>query len=142
MMMLDANLLLYAYDASAAQHPAARTWLEEVLSGNDPVLLPWSSILGFLRIATNPRAWKLPLAAADAAGIVDLWLARPNVSIPNPGERHWPILRELIPASQARGPLISDAHLAALAIEYGVVLCTSDRDFSRFPRLRTFNPLD
>jgi uncharacterized protein len=142
MMLLDANVLLYAYDASAAQHPPARRWLEKALSGPDPVLLPWQSIVAFLRIGTNPRAWKHPLAAADAAGIVDQWLARPNVSIPNPGERHWPILRDLIPASQVRGPLVSDAHLAALAMEYGAVLCTTDRDFSRFRRLRTFNPLD
>jgi len=141
MILIDANLLLYAYDHSAPQHEACRRWIEGAFSGPEPVLLPWIGILAFLRVATNPRVWQQPLSVSEAAAIVDEWLALPNVAVTSPGERHWSILRRILPEAQCRGPLVMDAHLAALAIEHGATLCTNDRDFSRFPKLRLFNPL-
>ena len=141
MILIDANLLLYAYDSAAPQHAAARRWLEEAFSRPEPVLLPWASILAFLRISTNPRAWLHPLTTGEAASITDDWLALPSVTIPLMTERHWPILRQILSESQVRGPLISDAHLAALAIEHGATLCTSDRDFARFKDLVVQYPL-
>ena len=141
MILIDDNLLLYAYDSTAPEHPKARGWLEEVLAKPEPVLFPWQSIHAFLRIATNPRAWRTPLTIEEARAIVDEWLSLPNVLTPSPGERHWDILRELVADSQCRGPLVADAVLAALAIEHGAELCTNDRDFSRFPELRVVNPL-
>lgn len=141
MILVDANLLLYAYDSAAPEHRKARAWLEDVLAKPEPVLFPWQSIHAFLRISTNPRAWKSPLTIEEARAIVDEWLSLPNVVTPSPGERHWDILRELAADSQCRGPLVADAVLAALAMEHGAELCTNDRDFSRFPRLRVVNPL-
>ncbi len=141
MILVDANLLLYAYDSAAPEHPRARRWLEDVLAKPEPVLLPWHSVYAFLRIATNPRAWRSPLTILEAREIVDEWLSLPNVVVPSPGERHWEILRELLADGQCHGPLVTDAVLAALAMEHGAELCTNDRDFSRFPKLRVVNPL-
>ena len=142
MILVDANLLLYAYDAAAPEHRKARRWLEDVLAKPEPILFPWQSIHAFLRIATNPRAWVSPLTIEEARSIVDEWLSLPNVVTPAPGERHWEIMCEILTDSQCRGPLVSDAVLAALALEYGAELCTNDRDFSRFPKLRLVNPLE
>lgn len=141
MTIVDANLLLYAYDASSRLHRAARSWLEGLLSGPAPVGLPWTVLLAFLRIATNPRALARPLTMDDAATIVSSWLDQPCVVRPEPGERHWEILLGLMGTAQARGPLVMDAHLAALAIEHGATLATTDRDFVRFEGLRAVNPL-
>jgi toxin-antitoxin system PIN domain toxin len=141
MIVIDANLLLYAYDASSPFHARARSWLEGLLSGADPVGLAWVTILAFLRIATNARVLTTPLDTAEAVQIVSSWLAQPCVVRVDPGDRHWDILSALLASAQARGPLVMDAHLAALAIEQGAVLATSDRDFSRFDGLRTVNPV-
>ncbi len=141
MILVDANLLLYAYDSSAPEHPKARRWLEDVLARPEPVLFPWHSIYAFVRITTNPRAWNNPLTIDEARAIVDEWLSLPNVVAPSPGERHWEILRDLLADSQCSGPLVTDAVLAALAIEQGAELYTNDRDFSRFLKLRVVNPL-
>ena len=142
MILVDANLLLYAYDASAREHARAKAWLEDVLSGTEQVGLAWVTILAFLRIATNPRALASPLAPDDAVSIVDSWLAQPCVVLVSPGERHWSILGPMLAREQVRGPLVMDAHLAALALEQGAVLATQDRDFSRFVGLRTLMPLE
>ncbi len=142
MILVDANLLLYAYNPSFDRHQPARAWLETILSKPDPVCLAWATILTFLRIATNPRAFEHPLSIEEALPIVSAWLEQPAVTILEPGERHWAILTDLLSQTQVRGPAVMDAHLAALAIEHGAVLCTSDRDFVRFPRLRVLNPLE
>lgn len=142
MTLIDANILLYAYNESSQPHLRARQWLETVMSAPEPVGLAWITIMAFLRITTNPRAFDRPLSPAEATSAVSDWLSQPNVAIFNPGERHWDILRRLITQGQTRGPLLMDAHLAALAIEHGLVLCTTDRDFARFPALRFRNPLD
>ncbi len=141
MILVDANILLYAYLARSEHHAAARAWAEAAFSGPVPVRLAWTTILAFLRISTNPGLSGRPLRMEEAAAVVDEWLSQPNVDILTPGERHWEILRGLLKAAQVRGALTSDAHLAALAIEHGATLCTCDRDFTRFPGLRILNPL-
>jgi len=142
MIAIDANLLLYASDTSSAHHQASRSWLEDTLSGEEAVGIPWAMVLAFLRVGTNPQIRKNAFSLQEAIAIVAGWLERPNVTLLNPGERHWEILRAMMTKGQARGPLVTDAHLAALAIEHGAALATTDRDFARFPGLKFFNPLD
>jgi uncharacterized protein len=139
--VLDLNLLLYAYNTSAAEHGRAELWLSELLSGRETIGLAWITVLGFLRIATTPRILANPKNLAEASGIVSDWLKRRNVSMVSPTERHWSVLSRLLPAHRVRGSLITDAHLAALAIEHGATLCTNDRDFLRFPGLKVEFPL-
>ena len=141
MILIDANLLLHAYNSSSDHHQAARRWLEVAFSQPEPVRLAWVTVLAFLRIGTNPRAFEYPLSTAEASAIVSEWLEQPAVAILDPGERHWTILSGLLRTAQACGALVMDAHLAALAIEHGATLCTSDRDFTRFSGLRISNPL-
>jgi uncharacterized protein len=142
MILIDANLLLYAYDSSSPNHPKARRWFEEIFSQSSLIGLSWVTILAFLRISTNSRAFQSPFSTNEALTIVSEWLAQAHTSILNPGERHWEILSTLARTAQARGPLLMDAHLAALAMENGATLCTSDKDFSRFPKLKTYFPLE
>lgn len=141
MILVDANLLLYAYNPSDPNHGRAREWVERTFSGAEPVRLAWVTILAFIRIGTNPRAFPNPLSIADAVSTVGEWLAQHAVDVLQPTERHWEILSELLPKAQARADLVTDAHLAALAIEHGAALCSTDRDFARFPKLRFENPL-
>jgi uncharacterized protein len=140
-ILVDANLLLYAHDSSSPSHPAARSWLEAVLGGDEPIGIPLISLLAFLRLATNPVVFERPMSTKDAGKAVEGWLARGHVTTPGPGDRHWQILGELAIKGQARGARLMDAHLAALAIEYGAVLATADRGFARFPGLRVTNPI-
>jgi toxin-antitoxin system PIN domain toxin len=141
MILIDANLLLYAYDPRSTGHEASRTWLESTLSGSDLVRFAWITVWAFLRISTNPRVFERPLTMAEAEQIVASWLAQPVVGMLDPGERHWEILRGLIGDGQTVGPLVTDAALAAIAIEHGATLCTTDRDFTRFAGLVWTNPL-
>lgn len=141
MILVDANLLLHAYNKAAPQYREARSWFEEAMSREQIVLLPWAAILAFLRISTSSRVWTGPFDMKEAASIVEEWLSLPNVTIPQPGARHWPILGKLMNKTQCRGPLVMDAHLAALAIEHGATLCTGDRGFARFPGLQLLYPL-
>jgi toxin-antitoxin system PIN domain toxin len=140
-ILVDANLLLYAYYPRAEQHEVARAWLEATLSGPELVRFAWVTLWAFLRIATNPGVFERPLSAAEAEAAVDSWLARPCAGILEPGERHWEILREMMRVGQARGLLVMDAAIAAIALEHGATLYTTDRGFARFPRLRCANPL-
>ena len=142
MILIDANLLLYAYDPDSPQHGAARQWLEGVLSGHDIVRFAWVTLWAFIRISTPPRVFQQPLSATEAHRIVASWLEQPNVTIVEPGERHGEILGQLLKDGQSNGPLVMDAALAAIAIEHGAMLCTSDRDFTRYPDLQSRNPLD
>jgi toxin-antitoxin system PIN domain toxin len=141
MIVLDANVLLYAYHKSDPRHQRAKRWLERTLSSTEQVRLPWSSILAFVRIGTNPRVFEHPLTIQEAIAHVDSWLELPNVGILEAAERYWSILREVFIEAQAVGPLVSDAALAALAIEHGATLATTDRDFARFAGLKTLDPL-
>ena len=141
MILADANLLLYAYDASSPWHRRARAWLEAALAEAPVFGLSWQTITAFLRISTSPRAYRHPFSPAEAAAIVAGWLEVEPVRILRPGERHWAIFSRFLTDGQARGPLVMDAHLAALAVEHGAVLHTTDLDFSRFPGLKRINPL-
>ena len=137
----DANLLLYAYNEDAEQHEKAKQWLEEKLSSPELFGLSWQVITAFLRISTNPRAFPLPFTLKEAIEIVEDWLAQPQVKILLPTEKHWKIYSNLILEGQTNGAMMMDAHLAALAIEHGATLATTDRDFVRFSKLKTINPL-
>ena len=141
MIVLDANILLYAYDSASSHHPKARDWVEKAFSATEPVGLPWQTVAAFLRIMTNPRLPGERFTLQEAVAIVDRWLEQANVKLLAPGEDHWTLFRQMAVEGQAPGALISDAHLAALTIEYGGVLQTTDRDFARFPGLRWINPL-
>ncbi|HEV2439953.1 MAG TPA: type II toxin-antitoxin system VapC family toxin [bacterium] len=141
MILLDANILLYAYNASDRRHERARPWLEQLLIQPEPIGFAWTTILAFLRLSTNPRVFEHPFLPEEAVPVVSSWIARPNAIILQPGERHWQILSNLLAETSARGALIMDAHLAALAIEHGAELATTDKDFARFPGLRALNPL-
>jgi toxin-antitoxin system PIN domain toxin len=140
-ILVDANLLVYAHVASVPQHDAARTWLDERINGPAPVGLPWPSLLAFLRLVTNPRVFERPEPVASAWGQVEAWLDRPSVWIPQPTDHHRATLGRLLQRQGTGGNLVPDAHLAALAIEHGLVLCSTDGDFARFPGLRWVNPL-
>jgi toxin-antitoxin system PIN domain toxin len=140
-IVLDANILLYAYDSASSQHNRARAWVERVFSGNEPVGLPWLTIAAFLRIMTNVRLPGERFTSQEAIGVVNLWLEQPNIRLLSPDENHWLLFAEMMVKGQASGPRVTDAHLAALTIEYGGVLQTTDRDFARFPGLRWNNPL-
>ena len=141
MIVPYANLLLYAYDSKSELQPAASRWLGRALSGTEIVGLSWISVGAFLRIATNARLGRNLLPMAQAARIVDGWLAARNARLIVPREGHWGLLKELLIAGKVQGPVTTDAQLAALAIEHGGVLHTADRDFARFPGLRWVNPL-
>jgi toxin-antitoxin system PIN domain toxin len=140
-ILVDVNILLYANDEASAQHTGARTWLVTQLNGSARVGLPWTTLLGFLRLATNPRVFRHPLAMVVAWQQVSTWLACEPAWIPEPTERHAEILGELLAQPGVHGNLVTDAHLAALAIEHGLTLCSTDGDFARFRGLRWSNPL-
>ena len=141
MILVDVNLLIYAIDNDAAHHVKARAWFEHQLSGETVVGLAWSVALGFLRVTTHPRIMRRPLAPERALAYVNEWLEQPNVAIVAPGEKHWPILRNLLSASGTAGNLTTDAHLAALALEHGYAVGSADNDFKRFSGLTHINPL-
>jgi toxin-antitoxin system PIN domain toxin len=141
MILTDANLLLYAYNVDAAEHETSRRWLETQLSGSNLFCFAWQTITAFIRISTNQRAFAAPLSTKEATSIVTEWLERPQTVLLTPGENHWAIFQKLLESGQATGPLVMDAHLAALALEHGATLASTDRDFSRFPGLMLINPL-
>jgi toxin-antitoxin system PIN domain toxin len=139
--LVDANLILWAHHRQFAQHDAARSWWARLLSEQPLVGIPWPSILAFVRISTHPRALAHPLAIEDAWRIAEGWLSRPNVWTPVPTERHRTLLASLLVAGRASGNHVPDAHLAALAIEWGLELQSADRDFARYPGLRWRDPV-
>jgi toxin-antitoxin system PIN domain toxin len=140
-ILVDANVLVYAHVAGFTQHERARAWLDEQLNGRTRVGLPWPSLLGFLRLVTNPRIFERPESATDAWAQVTDWLDHDNVWIPAPTERHREVLGDLLAAGGVQANLVPDAHLAALAIEHGLTLASTDGDFGRFADLRWLNPL-
>ena len=141
MILVDANLLLYANDAGSPQRDASRIWLQTALAGPQLVRFAWLTLWAFLRISTNSRVFEQPLSTMEAEALVSSWLAQPAAGILEPGERHWEILSGLMQSGQTAGPLVMDAVLAAIAIEHGATLYTTDRDFARFAGLRVVNPL-
>jgi toxin-antitoxin system PIN domain toxin len=141
MIVVDVNLLIYAYDTTCTEHREAREWVESIFSGDEPIGLPWQTITAFLRILTYPGLFGERFTMDQVLSIVDEWVELPNVRVLAPGEQHWALFRELLVKGNVRGKLTTDAALAALTIEYGGVLYTNDRDFARFPGLRWVNPL-
>jgi uncharacterized protein len=140
-ILIDVNLLVYATNSSAVQHEAVREWLDRKLTGVHRVGLPWAALLGFLRLVTSVRITARPLTMAVAWKQVSQWLSCEPVWIPLPTERHAEVLGKLLAEPAVRGNLVPDAHLAALAIEHGLTLCTTDGDFARFADLKWLNPL-
>jgi toxin-antitoxin system PIN domain toxin len=141
MILVDANLLLYARLSSFTEHQRARNWLDAQLNGPAPVGLPWQSLTAFLRIAINPRVFTQPMEVAEAWKQVEEWLACSPAWIPTPTAAHAGILGQLVGNTSMTPNLVGDAHLAALAIEHGLTLCSADGDFARFQNLRWSNPL-
>lgn len=141
MILVDANILLYAEDSLNPRHRPARAWWDERLSGNDTVCLCWTVLAAFIRISTNPRVFDRPLSLDQALARVQSWLDQPCVKNIQPTERHWNVFQSMLRDGQAVGNLVTDAHLAALAIEHGCELNSTDADFARFPKLKWKNPL-
>ena len=141
MIVVDANLLIYAYNERMPQHAPARRWLEETFSSDVEVGIPMQAILAFIRLSTNTKLPGPHSSLPRVLSIIDSWLAQAEIHILHPGTRHWEIFRKLCVGADASGNLSTDAHLAALAIEYGAVLYSADTDFARFPGLRWKNPL-
>jgi len=139
-ILVDASVLLYAYEPRSEHHEACRSWLEKAFSGEEPVCLAWVTILAFIRIITNPLVFESPLTASEATDVVASWLARPAVFILEAGERRWELLRGLLTESQISGAHVMHAFLAALALENGATLVSTDREFARFPKLSWSDP--
>jgi len=141
MILVDANLLIYAVDADSPHHDPARRWMEKVLSGHETVGLAWIAVLAFLRLTTSAVVMQKPLSGDQALAYVDEWMQQPCVRPVSPGNNHWPILRNLLRDSGTAANLTSDAHLAALAIEHGATVYSADNDFRRFAGIEHVNPL-
>ena len=141
MILVDANILIYAHVQSFAQHEFAHDWLDQQLNGSTRVGLPWVSLMAFLRLVTNPRVFERPELMADAWRQVRAWLACETAWIPQPTDRHVDLLDTLLALPGVHGNLVPDAYLAALALEHGLTLCSTDGDFARFSSLRYLNPL-
>ena len=142
MIVPDANLLIYSVNADSPFHRRAKTWIEETLNGKDAIGLSWSVLTAFIRITTRRNTYAKPVSVEESFEYIEAWLAHPAVTLVHPGPKHFSILRELLVGVGTGGNLTSDAHLAALAIEHGAELCSSDYDFGRFPRLNWSNPLE
>lgn len=141
MTLLDVNVLLYAYDKDAPNHLAAAQWIKHLFGGSETIGLPWITLWAFVRISTNSRVLNNPKTAHEAFQIVREWLALPGVVVVQPGPRHRELVERLVIDNRAAGPLTTEAALAAMAIEHGATLASTDRHFSRFPDLRWFNPI-
>lgn len=140
-MLVDANVLLYARSRRFPQHDAARDWVDAALNGPTRVGLPWQSLNAFLRVSTNPRLFEAPLTPDQACDQLVRWLAAPAAWVPGPTERHVEIFTDLLRRHRVTGPLVTDAALATLAIEHGLVVVSTDADFARFTEIRWENPL-
>jgi toxin-antitoxin system PIN domain toxin len=140
-ILIDANILIYAHVSSFAQHNLARDWLDQQLNASAPVGLPWASLLAFLRLVTNPRVFEQPEPISDAWQQVRAWLSSETAWVPQPTERHADILGKFLTLPGVHGNLVPDAQLAALAVEHGLTLYSTDGDFARFQGLRWINPI-
>ncbi len=141
MILVDANLLVYAFTPSMPQHEAARSWLDARLNDTPRVGLPWPSLLAFVRLTSNPRIFERAVPVTRAWRQVEEWLALGSSWIPAPTARHRTVLAGVLQEIGEKAELVPDAHLAALAIEHGLTLCSSDGDFGRFKNLKWLNPL-
>jgi hypothetical protein len=140
-ILVDANLLIYATFRDSVRHEAARAWLEATFSGEEAVALPWVVLGAFIRLGTNPRVMSQPLSLDEALAYVEEWLALPIVCVPGPTALHLREFSRMLRAARATGNLVTDATLAALAIEHHCRLASTDGDFAKFTGLDWFNPL-
>ncbi len=141
MILVDANILLYAEDSLNPRHKQARIWWDTQLSGTRIVCLCWTVLCAFIRISTNPRVFENPLSLDQATARVQTWLDQPCTRLIHPTERHWVVFQQVLTDGQAVANLVTDAHLATLAIEHGCELASTDSDFARFAKLKWKNPL-
>ena len=141
MIVPDANLLIYAYHEEDPRHHAALSWWQGVIAGSEPVGIPWAVSTAFVRVTTNPRVLARPLTPSQAVDYVREWFEFPHIIPLNPGVEHLTLMREHLVAVGAGGNLVTDAHIAALAMEYQAEVHSADTDFARFPGLRWRNPL-
>lgn len=142
MIVPDINLLIYAYNELAPHHARAKRWWEGLLSGETIVGMPWVVVFGFIRLMTHRQVLEIPLSVVDCCSIVEEWFDRPNVQPLDPGPRHFAISKNLLSQAGTGGNLVTDTHLAALAVEHSCELHSNDSDFSRFSGLRWNNPMD
>ncbi len=140
--IVDLNVLLYVVNESAPHHQALLNWWQGAVNSDESVGLPWVVLLGFLRIATNPKIFPHPLDPAAAISKIQTWLSLANTYLVKEKDEHWEILRTMLLEAGTAGNLTTDAHLATLAISHGAVLVSCDRDFARFRGLRWENPID
>jgi toxin-antitoxin system PIN domain toxin len=140
-ILIDVNLLAYAILESYGEHARARAWLYEQIRGTPRIGLPWHSVLGFVRVTSDRRYQPAPISLDDAWNTARGWLALPNVWVPSPTERHEEIISNLIATTKVGAKDVMDLHLAALAIEHGLTLCSADTGFERYRGLRLLNPL-
>jgi uncharacterized protein len=138
--LIDLNILLYVVNEDSIHHAPVFAWWEQALNGDAPLGLPWIVLLGFMRIATNPSIYPRPLSPEAAIGKIDVWLSLDNTRLVQEKEDHWNIFRALLAEAGTGGNLVTDAHLAALAISHGAELVSCDTDFARFKGLRWENP--
>jgi hypothetical protein len=141
MTIIDANLLIYAYNQGSPHHHAAKKWLDALLSSDELIGLTWMTLWAFVRLSTGPRVLPRPFEPSEAFSVIREWIEQPGVAMLHPGPRHAELLERLVVETGARGSLVTDAALAALAIENGAVLASADHDFRRFAELRWVNPL-
>lgn len=141
MNLIDVNLLIYATIPQYPQHPAAYHWLLKQLRESPRVGIPWNSLLGFVRIAINPKIHQKPVSVRSALEQVSEWLSQENVWVPEPSANHWEILTDILEGLPSNPSIIPDAHLAAIAMGHGLQLCSADNDFSKFKGLNWVNPL-
>jgi uncharacterized protein len=140
MVVVDADVLLYAVNEASPQHEPARRWLVTTLTGDETIGLTWSVMLAFLRLSTHPSVFPRPLSATESADALEGWLASPMVIAIEPTRRHLPLLRGLLAGAGSAGSPVNDAHLAALALEHGAAVVSFDRDFARFEGIRLIRP--
>jgi toxin-antitoxin system PIN domain toxin len=141
LILVDANILLYAEDSLQSRNQQARAWWDGQLSGTGVVCLCWTVLSAFIRIGTNPRVFEHPLSLEQALARVQSWLDQPCTRVVRPTDRHWTVFKQMLTDGQAVANLVTDAHLATLAIEHGCELASTDSEFARFPKLKWRNPL-
>lgn len=141
MIVVDANLLIYAYQSAAREHDSSRRWLDDQFSDDQQLALPWESLNAFARIVSNPRIFPKPSTTRQAWEQVEAWLRMPNAWVPVPTPQHAAIAADLYRSGDHSANDVPDIHLAALAISHGLKLATHDAGFARFEGLRWFDPL-
>lgn len=136
MVLVDANVLVYAADEDAPLHEIAREWMRSAFALAEPMGFAWQALLAFVRLSTHPAVFARPLTSEQASDLVERWLEQPTSLLLEPGRRHLALLRGLLRESGTAGNLVNDAHLAALALEHGATIVSFDRDFGRFAGVR------